>query len=247
MPRPDAIAVFLQSRLELSGLQEVTAVDAARWLDEAGVLRDSTSRPGQPLRILLRAGAIPKAEQRSGRWFILRASGRDHERDCAVSPSRAKDGGLADNAFRRAATSGPPPAAERSGAPGRSDGRSIGPFTSEGLATRGFVGFERFAAMLSDRPPVSPGVYVVLREKLSRPAFLSRSPAGWFKGQDPTVAVAELEAAWPEGAHCVYIGKAGPGAAGTRGLRQRIRELRQYGDGRPVGHQGGRRIWQLVS
>jgi hypothetical protein len=86
----------------------------------------------------------------------------------------------------------------------------------------------------------------VLREKNSRPVFVDRSPAGWFKGQDPTVPRAELERAWPNGAHCVYIGKAGSASAGGRGLRQRIKEFRQYGDGRPVEHHGGRRIWQLA-
>jgi hypothetical protein len=89
-------------------------------------------------------------------------------------------------------------------------------------------------------------VYVVLRENDARPRFLAHSHAGWFKSQDPTTPTKLLERAWPDGAHCVYIGKAGAGADGDRGLQRRIREFRRYGDGQPVGHQGGRRIWQLA-
>lgn len=119
-------------------------------------------------------------------------------------------------------------------------------FTRDGLSARGFVGFVRFHGIDLDQVPAEPGVYVVLREKESRPAFLDENPAGRFKGRNPTVPVAELEAAWPDGSQCVYIGKAAASRRGNRQLRQRINEFRQYGDGLPVGHQGGRRIWQLT-
>jgi hypothetical protein len=73
---PDAVNRFLQARLRERSQQEVTAVEAARWLDEAGLLVDSRTRPGKPLRDLLRAGLVEYAEQRPnrrwGRWFIRR-------------------------------------------------------------------------------------------------------------------------------------------------------------------------------
>jgi hypothetical protein len=69
------ITAFLQSRLAMLGLEDVAAVQAAQWLDDAGLLGDSSSRPGKPLRDLLRAGNIGCAEQRpptpNGRWFIV--------------------------------------------------------------------------------------------------------------------------------------------------------------------------------
>lgn len=126
------------------------------------------------------------------------------------------------------------------------DALPLDSFTREGLSPCGFVGFVRFQGIDYDQVPRQPGVYVVLRENQSRPAFLDENPAGRFKGKDPTVPVTELEAAWPEGAQCVYIGKADVGSRGKRHLRRRIKEFRQYGDGFPVGHQGGRRIWQLA-
>lgn len=70
------VSAFLQDELTRRRLDEVAAVEAARWLDRKHVLRDSPSRPGLPLRNLLRAGQITGGEQRpqqsNGRWFIVR-------------------------------------------------------------------------------------------------------------------------------------------------------------------------------
>lgn len=49
----------------------VTAVEAGAELDRLGLLRDSATRRGKPLRDLLREGAIEHAYQEAGRyWFI---------------------------------------------------------------------------------------------------------------------------------------------------------------------------------
>jgi hypothetical protein len=70
------INAVLQAQLRRQHMDEVTAVEAARWLDAAGVLKDSDARPGLPLRNLLRAGRIDGAIQRPaspfGRWHITR-------------------------------------------------------------------------------------------------------------------------------------------------------------------------------
>jgi excisionase family DNA binding protein len=72
-----AINGYLQGRLRDLGRHEVPAVEAACWLDDAGLLNDSGARPGLPLRNLLREGQIVGADQRParrhGRWFITRA------------------------------------------------------------------------------------------------------------------------------------------------------------------------------
>jgi hypothetical protein len=71
-----AINDVLQAQLRQRGLDDVSAVEAARWLDDAGLLSDSESRPGVPLRALLRTGVIAGSDQRPnapyGRWFIVR-------------------------------------------------------------------------------------------------------------------------------------------------------------------------------
>ena len=73
---PVEIDQFLEAELVRRRLGEVTAVEAAAWLDEAGLLPDSQIRPGLPLRKLLRAGRIRSGEQRPpqkhGNWFIVR-------------------------------------------------------------------------------------------------------------------------------------------------------------------------------
>lgn len=74
MPDLLAINIHLQDRLERDRRDEVRAPEAARWLDEAGLLPDR--KGGLPLRDLLRAGRIAGQQQRpdrkDGRWFIRR-------------------------------------------------------------------------------------------------------------------------------------------------------------------------------
>lgn len=61
----------LDNYIERNGIDELTAVEAAEILDEVGILNDSSSRPGKPLRDILRAGEIEHAYQlNNGRWFI---------------------------------------------------------------------------------------------------------------------------------------------------------------------------------
>ncbi len=75
-----AINLHLQERLEQEWRDEVRAVEASVWLDEAGLLADR--KKGLPLRGLLRAGRIAGQKQhpnnKNGSWWIRRlAESRD--------------------------------------------------------------------------------------------------------------------------------------------------------------------------
>ncbi|OUS97449.1 hypothetical protein CA951_02835 [Rhodococcus sp. NCIMB 12038] len=100
--------------------------------------------------------------------------------------------------------------------------------------------------MPTSQVPTDPGVHVVLRVSETDPEFRQVSPAGWFKRKDPSVPVATLEDSWVPGSPVVYLGKANGGATGRRGLRMRLDEYRRHGTGEPIGHWGGRYIWQLA-
>lgn len=106
-------------------------------------------------------------------------------------------------------------------------------WSRDALTKCGFTGFVLFAELLSVDVPTGPGVYVVLRPADVEPTFVEISPAGWFKGQDPSVSIDELQRAWVPGAGVVYLGKAND-------LRRRLNEYRRHGDGQRVGHWGGR-------
>lgn len=63
----------IQERMLIEDRTSVTAVEAAIWLDEAGLLHDSITRKGKPIRGLLRSGLINNCWQDSkNRWFIDR-------------------------------------------------------------------------------------------------------------------------------------------------------------------------------
>ncbi|WP_029106737.1 hypothetical protein [Mycobacterium sp. URHD0025] len=116
---------------------------------------------------------------------------------------------------------------------------------TEPIDLSGFIEWVPFAALPTAGIPTGPGVYVIVRPTDDPPVFLDVSPAGRFKGKDPTVPVAELEQLWVPGTRVVYIGKANHGGNRRRGLYKRLDEFRRFGAGEPIGHSGGRRIWQL--
>jgi hypothetical protein len=69
--------------------------------------------------------------------------------------------------------------------------------------------------------------------------FLDGNPGGRFKDKDPTVDGATLRASWVPECSVVYIGKADIAS-------RRLRQFARFGAGEPVGHWGGRYIWQLA-
>lgn len=112
-------------------------------------------------------------------------------------------------------------------------------FDRASLEADGFIGWLTFPeARASGAIPTKGGVYVVTYSARAPAAFLPQNPGGWFKGKDPTVPASALEANW-HNAEVVYIGKADQ-------LRRRIRQFADFGAGKPVGHWGGRLIWQLA-
>jgi hypothetical protein len=111
-------------------------------------------------------------------------------------------------------------------------------FTRKDLEKAGFTGWLPFAEIRRSACPTSGGVYVVIHDAESPVIFAQRSCGGWFKGQDPTVTSDTLNANWVDGAEVVYIGKANQ-------LRRRLMQYADFGAGKPVGHWGGRLIWQL--
>jgi hypothetical protein len=115
-------------------------------------------------------------------------------------------------------------------------------FSRLGLESGGFQGWVSFGELRDARisgVPQTGGVYVVLRPESIEPRFLDSNPGGRFKGKDPTVPLESLRSNWVSQAEVVYIGKAG-------NLRRRLGEFTRFGAGSPVGHWGGRLIWQLA-
>jgi hypothetical protein len=111
-------------------------------------------------------------------------------------------------------------------------------FSRASLEQDGFVGWVPFAAIRTSGCPASGGVYVITYGGPEAVAFAERSCGGWFKGWDPGVPRDALVANWVSGAEVVYIGKADQ-------LKRRLTQFADFGAGRPVGHWGGRLIWQL--
>jgi hypothetical protein len=124
-------------------------------------------------------------------------------------------------------------------------------FDFENLSSIRRAGFQGFVTIsdlqISACRDVSSerGIYLILRPISTSPIFLLHSAGGHFKGKDPTVASAVLQVCWLYKAIVMYIGKAGS-LSGNATLKSRLWQYMQFGLGMPVGHRGGRYIWQLA-
>ena len=119
-------------------------------------------------------------------------------------------------------------------------------FTRKGLKAEGFAGFRPIRNLETMRIPQGTGLFAVVAPENFEALFLPKSTAGVFKKKDPSLPAAALTAEWVDAAVVLYVGKAGPGSKGNRGLRRQIQEFVDFGQGKPPGHWDGRLIWQLA-
>ncbi len=114
-------------------------------------------------------------------------------------------------------------------------------FERKDFEMAGFVGWKTVheASTEDARVPDAAGVYVVYSDRRGPGEFLATNPAGWHKGQDPTVPSALLEERWIADAGALYFGSA-------MDLRKRLMRLGQFSAGEPVAHYGGRILWQVA-
>lgn len=116
-------------------------------------------------------------------------------------------------------------------------------FSRSLLEAEGFEGWVPFSALGQTECPRGHGVYAVYWPKEVEPEFLKSSRGGWFKGKDPTVSTSALNDNWVANADIIYIGC----SHGEKSdLRKRLSAFRRFGDGKAVGHWGGRLIWQIA-
>ena len=93
MANVERIISLIDSYLEQNHLVRVSANDASRYLEQEGVLSYSTK--GQPLRKILRSGAIPSAIQKEGKgssWYIYHSGKSSVE--SSLAPAKINDSTL---------------------------------------------------------------------------------------------------------------------------------------------------------
>lgn len=111
------------------------------------------------------------------------------------------------------------------------------------LRKNGFDGFLTIDALWDNFERISPakGVYLVLFPLGKKPTFTEKSTGGRFKGKDPNVPIENLKDSWVYNTTVLYVGQ----TKSKRGLKGRIRDYLMFGKGEPIGHRGGRYIWQI--
>ena len=108
------------------------------------------------------------------------------------------------------------------------------------LMANGFIGFTKVEKLATEVNNIVdlPGVYIVLYMSNLKPNFILKGTGGFFKNKNPNVKIEILDDNWVTNANIVYIGKA-------TSLQVRIKQFIYFGQGRNIGHYGGRYIWQI--
>jgi len=114
------------------------------------------------------------------------------------------------------------------------------------MKEKGFTGFLTFNElwMSTDSISKSKGVYMVLYTTPEPPLFNTVGTGGHFKGRNPNILISELQNNWIDKTQVIYIGKAG-GDGKSATLHSRLTDYLRFGQGKNVGHWGGRYIYQL--
>ncbi len=231
----EAINAHVQQQLRVRGLAEIPAVEAARWLDQAGLLRDSPDRPGLPLRELLRAGLIEGQRQEANhRWFIDRTD---------ISPHAVRE--LASPFARSAHIS--PDLGTKSSVSVDWDPRQKNSF-----GERQFSGFLALGDLVANRTSFlneatelqHPGVYAVFAPRGWEPDFVTSGLNNVIRPWPED----RLRSRWIIGVDLVYVGCASA-TPSSRTLRKRLGDLLNHGAGLITAsgpHKGGERLWQCV-
>lgn len=116
----------------------------------------------------------------------------------------------------------------------------------ESIKQNGFVGFKTINDLFIDCSiiPSERGLYLILNINQETPCFLGIGSGGHFKGKDPNVPIEILKNNWVDDTVVIYIGKAG-GEGSVATLKTRLKQYLGFGQGKNIGHWGGRFIWQL--
>ena len=226
-----AIIRKMDEFLEKTGKNSTDPAEANEMLEKAGLLRDSDTRPGKPLRDILRTGSIKHAYQTGGKgssWVIPHSEKTVIQKNIK-NPRRSFEPGNHVEAIKENARTGP------------------NLFDNiPKMQSAGFEGFMPISVLLNNTTkfPALMGVYFVVYNSIKEPQFKEKGSGGFFKGKDPNVPESELKINWVNGAKVIYIGKAG-GSDSSATLRSRLTQFLRFGNGEPIGHYGGRYIWQI--
>jgi len=114
------------------------------------------------------------------------------------------------------------------------------------LKNAGFLGFKKMHDLFKDCSsiPKTKGVYLILNPGYIEGEYLLIGTGGHFKGKNPNVSLEELTLNWVEKSLVIYIGKAGSENSSAT-LHSRLKQYFGFGQGKNIGHYGGRFIWQL--
>lgn len=109
-----------------------------------------------------------------------------------------------------------------------------------------FNTFVTIGSLFEDKSiiPKNGDIYMILYPSQFAPKYRTVGSGGHFKGKNPNVSLQELQSNWIDNSPIIYIGKTGSDT-GSATLYSRLKQYFDFGQGKPVGHWGGRYIWQL--